>query len=84
MLTLYRLIDFVFWLLNLALLLRVLLSWFSPGSGNVLTYWVYRITEPILAPLRRVIPPFAGMDFSPMVALLLLELVHRLVIGLVF
>ena len=82
--TLYRLIGFVFWVLNLAILLRVLFSWIRLGPGNALVQVVYQITEPILAPLRRYIPPFAGLDITPMVALLLLELLHRLLIDLLF
>jgi YggT family protein len=84
MLTLYRLVDFVFWLLSLVLLLRVLLSWINLGRGNSFSYWIYQITEPILAPLRRVIPTVGGLDFSPMVALLILELLHSLVIRALF
>jgi len=84
MTTLYRLIDFLFWLLNLAILLRVLFSWINPDPYNVLVRWVYQLTEPILAPLRRVIPPIGGLDITPMVALVLLELVHRLIASLLF
>lgn len=82
--TLYRLIGFVFWVLNLAILLRVLLSWIRPDPRNPLVQLLYQITEPILAPLRRYIPPFGGLDITPMVALLLLELLHRLLIDLIF
>ena len=81
--TLYRLVDFVFWFLSVALLLRVLLSWIHVGGG-ALTYWIFRLTEPILAPLRRVIPPFGGLDFTPMIALFLLELLHTVVNQLLF
>jgi len=81
--TLYRVVDFVFWFLSVALLLRVLLSWINAGGGTFV-YWIYRITEPILAPLRRVIPPVAGLDFTPMVALFLLEMLHQVVNRLFF
>lgn len=81
--TLYRLVDFVFWFLSVALLLRVLLSWVNMGGGTF-SYWIFRLTEPILAPLRRVIPPIGGLDFSPMVALFLLELLHTVVNRLLF
>jgi YggT family protein len=84
MITLYRLIDFAFWVLNLAILLRVLFSWIRPDPYNVLVRWVYQLTEPILAPLRRVIPPLGGFDITPMVALVILEIVHRLIISLLF
>jgi len=84
MITLYRLIDFLFWVLDLAILLRVLFSWINPDPYNVLVRWVYQLTEPILAPLRKVIPPMGGLDITPMVALVLLELGHRLISSLLF
>jgi len=74
----------IFWLMNLAILLRVLFSWMQPSAGGVLAYWVYRITEPLLDPLRRVIPPLGGIDITPAIALLVLEMLHRLVVTVLF
>jgi YggT family protein len=81
--TLYRLVDFVFWCFSVALLLRVLLSWVNVGGG-AFTYWIHKLTDPILVPLRRIIPPFGGLDFTPMIALFLLELLHTVVNQLLF
>jgi YggT family protein len=81
---LYRVIGSIFWLLSLAILLRVLFSWINPDPRNAVVRLIYQITEPILAPLRRYIPPFGGLDITPMIALLLLELLHRFLIGLLF
>ncbi len=82
--SLYRLVDLVFWALSLVILLRVLFSWINPDRHNALVRFVYQVTEPILAPLRRYIPPFAGLDITPMVALVILELLRRIVIALIF
>jgi YggT family protein len=82
--TLYRLIDLIFRAVDLLILLRVLFSWINLGPGNDLVRLVYQLTEPILAPLRRYIPPFGGLDITPMVALMLLELVKRLLIDVLF
>lgn len=84
MYALYRLIDMVFWLLSLAILLRVLFSWIDPDPRNPLVRLVYQVTEPILAPLRRYVPIVAGLDITPMIALMLLELLRRLLLDLVF
>jgi YggT family protein len=84
MITLYRLLDFVFWLLNLSILLRVLFAWINPDPYNVLVRLVYDVTEPILSPLRRYIPLVAGIDITPLVALVILELLHRVLIALIF
>ena len=48
-------------------------------GGGGLTAFVYQATEPILAPIRRVLPPTAGVDWSPLVAMLILGVILRLV-----
>jgi len=82
--SLFRLIDMLFWLLDLAILVRVLFSWVNPDPYNSLVRLVYQVTEPILAPLRRIIPPLGGLDLSPMVALVLISLVREILIALLF
>ncbi len=64
--------------LTLAIFLRAILSWISPGQTNMLTNILYQITEPILAPLRRIIPRVSMLDFSPLVAIILLQLIATL------
>ncbi len=50
------------------LLIRALLSWFPVSTGNPVAQFIYKITEPVLAPVRRAIPPISGnIDISPMV-----------------
>jgi len=84
MTTLYRAIDLAFWLLNLAIILRVLFSWIRPDPGNALVRLIYQITEPIMAPLQRYIPSLGGLDITPMVALVLLEMLRRLIVSILF
>ncbi len=64
--------------LTIAIFLRVILSWFSPGQTNILVNILYQVTEPILAPLRRIIPRAGTLDFSPLVAIILLQLIAYL------
>ncbi len=71
-------LQLLFEALTLAILARVILSWFSPTPTNMLVNIVYRVTEPILAPLRRIIPRVGLLDFSPLVAIILLQLVTYL------
>jgi YggT family protein len=52
------------------MLIRVVFSWVSPYPTNVVTRFAYRITEPVLAPIRRMLPPMSGIDLSPMVVML--------------
>ncbi|MBI4328578.1 MAG: YggT family protein [Chloroflexi bacterium] len=63
-----------------AIVARAILTWFPNTGNNPFVAIVYQVTEPILAPLRRIIPRIGMIDISPVVAILLLQLVI-LVIG---
>jgi len=69
----------VLWFLLIA---RVLLSWTNPMGGGGLTAFIYQATEPILAPIRRLLPPTSGIDWSPLIAMLLLGVVLRVIVRL--
>ncbi|MBF0160190.1 MAG: YggT family protein [Magnetococcales bacterium] len=64
------------------LIIRVLVSWINPDPFHPLMALLVRVTEPVLQPLRRWIPPMAGMDLSPLLALFLLTLLQRAVSAL--
>ncbi len=64
--------------LSLAIIFRAILSWFSPRPTNMLVIILNKVTEPILAPLRRIIPRAGMFDFTPLVAIVLLQLVAGL------
>ncbi|KKM12252.1 hypothetical protein SY88_03560 [Clostridiales bacterium PH28_bin88] len=70
--------EVLYWLI----IARVVLSWFRVPY-NPVTRFIYEITEPVLAPFRRLMPRGTMIDFSPLVALLALQLVERLVMLLV-
>lgn len=69
-------VDILARLLSLAILVRVLLSWLPIDRNGRFAEIILQITEPIVGPIRSVLPTFGGLDFSPMVALLLVEMVH--------
>jgi YggT family protein len=71
-----RLLATVIWFLLIA---RVVLSWTNPRGGGSLVAFIYQATEPILAPIRRVLPPSGGIDWSPLIAMLVLGAVVRVV-----
>lgn len=67
-------------ILSWAILIRILLSWIpNLDRGNPLVQILAQITDPVLEPARRIIPPIGGMDISPIVVLLLLRLLQQLV-----
>ena len=66
--------------LTLVIFGRVLLSWIPTRLPWGLNDFIFSVTEPILAPIRRALPLAAGMDFSPLIALVLLQLLERLLL----
>ncbi len=74
--------DLLRMLLGLYLVLiviAVLLSWFGRGVRHPIVPLIWQLTDPVLAPLRRLIPPLAGVDFSPLIAILVLQFLLRLI-----
>lgn len=63
--------------LEVAILGRVLLSYVEPRGGSTVAQFVIMVTEPVLAPVRRVLPPAGMLDFSPLIVLLVLGAVLR-------
>lgn len=76
-------VDVFFTLLNLAILARVLLSWVRVSPYHPAVELLYRITEPILAPLRRVIPSIGMVDISPVIALILLQIIQQVLVAVI-
>ncbi len=63
-----------------AILIQVVLSWVSPQTNNPITGLLYSLTEPIMGRARRIIPPISGLDLSPIVAIIFLQLLKMLVV----
>lgn len=79
-------VDLIFTLLTLAIFARAILSWFVRDPYNPLVYWLDRITDPILEPIRRFVPPIGMMDITPIIALFILQflqaIIHNLILGM--
>jgi YggT family protein len=71
---LIRLID----LYSLVVLVAVILSWVPVNPRGSLVVIVHTLTEPVLRPIRQVLPPMAGLDWSPMVLLIGLQMLKSL------
>jgi YggT family protein len=75
-------------LLNMAInlyiftiLVEVIISWVNPGLYNPVTALIYRLNEPLVRPARRLIPPMGGLDLSPLVVLIALQLAKILLVA---
>lgn len=77
----YRAVSLFFNLYYLLILANVVFSWIRPMRGTFLydlSRITYQLTEPLLGPIRRALPAMAGLDFSPFIALILLQVVQSL------
>jgi YggT family protein len=59
-----------------ALLAMIILSWVAGGSRHPAIYLLHQITEPVMAPLRKLLPPMGGMDFSPILVFILINVLQ--------
>jgi len=70
------------WLLIMAIFFRAILSWFIRDPYNPIVQALNAITEPILEPLRRVIPRMGLIDISPLVAIIVLSVISSMLSGI--
>jgi YggT family protein len=77
------LVDAVFTILQLLIFARILLTWLPISPWNPIAKWLRIIVDPILRPFRRILPTFSGMDFSPLLALLVLYVLNRVIDSLI-
>ncbi|HJX61678.1 MAG TPA: YggT family protein [Dehalococcoidia bacterium] len=68
-------------MLTAAIFVRALLSWFPIDPRNPLVTVLYDVTEPILDPLRRVIPRLGMLDITPFVAIILIQVIGQFAAG---
>ena len=79
---LYTTIEMFFNIVFLLILVRILLSFLPQFRSNQIAEMVFGITEPILGPFQRLIPPIGMIDISPMVALIVLSIVEQVLLSL--
>ena len=85
---LLQIINLIYYILLILIFARFILSWIRPDPyhptwGPILRL-VYNATEPLLAPIRRLLPTTGGLDFSPMILLFALYFIRSLLAGLKF
>jgi YggT family protein len=66
-------------ILSLLIFARAIFSWFDPGFTSQIGRMLYQITEPIIAPIRQVLPPMGMLDLSVLVTLVLLMILQQLI-----
>ena len=79
------LVEFIGWLLGLyswVIIAAALMTWVSPDPRNPIVMFLRRVTEPVLEPVRRMLPPWktGGLDLSPLIVLIAIQFVERVVL----
>ncbi len=78
-----KVVDAVLFFLYWLILIRAVISWVNPDPFNPIVQFLYRTTEPVLEPLRRVLPRSA-IDISPIVAFLIIMFAKSFVVATLF
>lgn len=71
------------YLYTLLIFARVLMSWIQVDPYHPVVRVIFNLTEPLLAPVRNMLPPAGGLDFSPIIVIILLQVLEKILEGLV-
>ena len=78
------LVNTIFFIAYIAIIARIVLSWVGADTYNSIVQIVYSISEPLLAPARRLPLQVGGFDFSPILVFFVLKILNGLVINIIF
>lgn len=78
-------VNFIHWILDIyswIIIAAALISWVSPDPRNPIVQFLRQVTEPVLAPVRRLLPPWktGGLDLSPLIVLIAIQFVERVIL----
>ena len=77
-----RILDIALTAYYWIIIVRAIISWVNPDPWNPIVQFLQRVTEPVLAPIRRILPMGRwGIDFSPLVAILALIFIQQFLVG---
>ena len=68
------LLSILLYIYFFAIMVQVIISWISPGQYNPAIALIHRITEPVMQPARKILPPFSGFDLSPLLVFIVLNI----------
>jgi YggT family protein len=77
MIFVFNFLSILLQILSIAILVRVLLTWFPIDQSNPIIKLLFDVTEPVLAPFRRIIPRIGMFDLSPIAAMLVIQFVQQ-------
>jgi len=79
------LVSFVLWAYMWIVIIRALLSWVNPDPYNPIVRFLYRVTEPVLRPIRHRLPVWQmGLDLSPLIVILLIYFLQQFLVPVLY
>lgn len=81
---LFQVIDLLLTIYIWIIIARAIVSWVNPSPFHPLVKFLYRVTEPVLSPIRRFIPPIYGLDLSPVIVIFAIYFIKELLFHLRF
>lgn len=78
------LVSLLFNVLYFILIIRIIMSWINPDPYNEIVQIIYRISDPILAPFRRLPLQMGGIDFSPILAFVVLSVLRNFIVNILY
>jgi YggT family protein len=76
-----QVINILYYAIVILIFARIILSFVRVGPYQLHDI-IFRLTEPLLAPVRNILPPMGGFDFSPMIVLIAVDILRRLLFGI--
>lgn len=80
----FQVIDLILTIYIWVIIIRAIVSWVNPSPYHPVVRFLYKATEPVLAPLRRIVPPVAGLDITPLIVIFLIYFLQNLLRKLMF
>jgi YggT family protein len=80
-----NLVDFIGWLLTIyswVIIAAALMTWVSPDPRNPIVQFLHKVTEPVLRPVRNLLPPWktGGLDLSPLIVIIAIQFIDRVIL----
>lgn len=81
-----QLILSLLWAYTWVVIIRAVITWVNPDPHNPIVRILYQLTEPVLRPIRKLVPPYklGGLDLSPLILILLIQLVRSTIVYTVY
>lgn len=76
-----HLVKMLVWIYLIVIIVQAITSWINPGAYSPITVLIYQLTQPLVRPVQRIIPPAGGIDWSPFIVLVVLQLILMLLVA---